>query len=89
MNEQEPKRESQDQNLREVASEEIALIKDADGLEKLKSAGAEKEELVRALLKIAKENMNKAEQIASEYANNNSAPEILDAFHDAVANKNK
>jgi len=89
MNEQELKRESQDQNLREVASEEIALIKDADGLEKLKSAGAEKEELVRALLKIAKENMNKAEQIASEYANNNSAPEILDAFHDAVANKNK
>ncbi len=89
MNEQEPKRESQDQNLREVASEEIALIKDADGLEKLKSAGAGKEELLGVLLKIAKRNLNEAETIATEYADNNSAPEILDAFHDALANKNK
>jgi len=87
MSEQEPNGGLQDQNLQEVASEEIVLIKDVDGLEKLKSAGAGTEELVSALLKIAENNKNKAEQIATEYAENNSASEVLDAFHDALVNK--
>ncbi len=75
--------------LQEVAINEKSLIVDVDGLEKLKAAGADTEELVRALVKIANEDTDKAEQIATEYAEENSAPEILDAFHDAVSNKNK